>query len=51
MQATGYAGGLDFAFADKTENTVAFEFHAHQDDVLDNEYAPFEMVWFDKASA
>lgn len=34
-------------FADKNEGTLAVEFHAHQDDVLDYDEAPFEIIYFD----
>lgn len=35
-------------FADKNEGTLAVEFHAHQDDVLDYDEAPFEVNYFDE---
>ena len=40
--------GLDFSFSDKSEATLAFEFHAHQANVDDVDKAPFEIVYFDK---
>lgn len=39
-----------FTFTDKGEGTFSVEFHAHQDDVLDYDYAPFEVVFFDLPS-
>lgn len=39
---------LNITFADKNEATLPVEFHAHQDNVDDYEYAPFEIVYFDK---
>lgn len=36
--------------ADKNEGTLAVEFHATQDEVDDYDYAPFEIVYFEKAS-
>lgn len=38
---------LSITFADKNEATLPVEFHAHQDNVEDGEYAPFEIVYFD----
>ena len=38
-------------FADKGEGTLAAEFHAHQAEVTDYDYAPFEIVYFDLPSA
>lgn len=35
-----------FTFTDKGEGSFAVEFHACQDDVLDYDYAPFEVVFF-----
>lgn len=43
--------GANFTFADKGEGTLPFEFHAHQDSVTDMEYAPCEIVFFDKPAA
>ena len=39
-----------FTFTDKGEGTLAVEFHACQDEVADYDEAPFEVVFFDKAS-
>lgn len=36
-------------FSDKSEGTLAVEFHATQDEVNDYDEAPFEVVFFDKA--
>ena len=41
---------INVTFADKNEGTLPVEFHAHQDDVEDYEYAPFEIVYFDQPS-
>lgn len=41
---------FSLAFTDKGEGTMPFEFHARQDDVLDYDYAPFRVVFFDKAA-
>ena len=38
---------ITFTFTDKGEGTLPVEFHAHQADVLDYDYAPFEIVYFD----
>lgn len=40
-----------FTFTDKGEGTYNVEFHAHQAEVLDYDYAPFEIVFFDKDSS
>ena len=37
-------------FSDKSEGTLAVEFHACQTDVNDYDEAPFEVVFFDKAA-
>lgn len=37
-------------YTDKGEGTLAAEFHAHQENVEDYDNAPFEVVYFDKAS-
>lgn len=37
-------------FSDKSEGTLAVEFHATQADVNDYDEAPFEVVFFDKAA-
>jgi hypothetical protein len=39
-----------FTFTDKGEGTYSVEFHAHQDDVLDYDNAPFGIVYFDTAT-
>lgn len=39
-----------FTFTDKGEGSTAVEFHACQDDVDDYDEAPFEVVFFEKAS-
>lgn len=41
---------FSLTFTDKGEGTMTFEFHARQDDVMDYDYAPFEVVFFDKAA-
>lgn len=38
---------LNITFADKNEATLPVEFHAHQGNVDDYEYAPFEIVYFE----
>lgn len=43
--------GLTLTFTDKGEGTIPFEFHAYQDAVEDYDYAPFEVIFFDKAHA
>lgn len=40
-----------FTFADKAEGGYGVEFHACQSDVHDYDEAPFEVIFFDKASA
>ena len=40
-----------FTFTDKGEGTFAVEFHARQENVDDYDYAPFEVVFFDKPAA
>ena len=42
---------FNFTFTDKGEGASAVEFHACQDEVDDYDYAPFEVVFFDKADA
>lgn len=37
-------------FTDKGEGTMTFEFHARQAEVLDYDYAPFRVVFFDVPS-
>ena len=41
---------FNLTFTDKGEGTLPVEFHAHQDDVNDYDYAPFEIVYFDLPS-
>ena len=41
---------FSLTFTDKGEGTLPVEFHAHQDDVNDYDYAPFEIVYFDLPS-
>lgn len=41
---------LTFTFADKNEGTLSVEFHARQANVDDYDEAPFEVIFFDKAS-
>lgn len=38
---------FSFTFTDKGEGTMTFEFHARQAEVLDYDYAPFRVVFFD----
>lgn len=38
---------VNLTFTDKGEGTLPVEFHAHQDNVLDYDTAPFEIVYFD----
>ena len=40
-----------FTFSDKSEGTLAVEFHATQASVNDYDYAPFEVVFFDLPAA
>lgn len=40
-----------FTFADKGEGGFGVEFHGCQDDVLDYDEAPFEVIFFEKATA
>ena len=40
-----------FTFADKGEGGYGVEFHGCQDDVLEYDEAPFEVIFFDKADA
>lgn len=42
--------GMTLTFTDKGEGTIPFEFHAYQSVVEDYDYAPFEVVFLDKAS-
>lgn len=41
---------LNLTFTDKGEGTLPIELHAHQANVLDYDEAPFEIIYFDKAS-
>lgn len=43
--------GMTLTFTDKGEGIIPFEFHAYQDTVEDYDYAPFEVIFFDKAPA
>lgn len=42
--------GANFTFTDKGEGTLPFEFQAHHKELADMEYAPCEIVFFDKAA-
>lgn len=42
---------FSLTFTDKGEGTMTFEFHARQDDVLDYDYAPFRVIFFEPAAA
>ena len=42
--------GMTMTFSDKGEGTIPFEFHAYQETVEDYDYAPFEVIFLDKAS-
>ena len=42
--------GATFTFTDKGEGTIPFEFQAHQSNVLNQEYAPCTIVFFDSAA-
>ena len=41
---------FNLTFTDKGEGTLPIELHAHQANVDDYDYAPFEIVFFDKLS-
>lgn len=41
--------GMTLTFSDKGEGTIPFEFHAYQDSVEDYDFAPFEVIFLDKA--
>lgn len=43
--------GMTLTFTDKGEGVIPFEFHAYQESVEDYDYAPFEVIFLDKASA
>ena len=42
--------GATFTFQDKGEGTLPVEFQAHHASLEDQEYAPFEIVFFDEAA-
>lgn len=42
--------GMTMTFTDKGEGTIPFEFHAYQSAVEDYDYAPFEVIFLDKAA-
>ena len=42
--------GASFTFTDKGEGTLPFEFQGHQDDLTNMQYAPCEIVFFDRAA-
>ena len=42
--------GATFTFTDKGEGTIPFEFQGHQSNVLQQEYAPCTLVFFDPAA-
>ena len=42
--------GVALTFSDKGEGTIPVEFHAYQDTVENNEYAPCAIYYFDKAA-
>ena len=42
--------GMTLTFSDKGEGVIPFEFHAYQDTAEDYDYAPFEVVFLDKAA-
>lgn len=43
--------GATFTFTDKGEGTIPFEFQAHQSDVLQQDYAPCTLLFFDPPAA
>lgn len=43
--------GATFTFTDKGEGTMPVEFQAHCASLVDQDYAPFEVVFFNEASA
>lgn len=43
--------GATFTFTDKGEGTIPFEFQAHQDDAVNQEFAPCEVVFLNNAAA
>lgn len=42
--------GANFTFTDKGEGTLPFEFQAHHKELSEMEYAPCEVVFFDRAA-
>lgn len=42
--------GANFTFTDKGEGTLPFEFQAHHKELKDMQYAPCEIVFFDKTA-
>lgn len=42
--------GVTLTFSDKGEGTIPVEFHAYQDTVENNEYAPCAIYYFDEAA-
>lgn len=42
--------GMTLTFSDKGEGTIPFEFHAYQNVAEDYDYAPFEVIFLDKAT-
>ena len=42
--------GANFTFTDKGEGSLPFEFQAHHKELKDMQYAPCEIVFFDKAA-
>ena len=43
--------GANFTFTDKGEGSLPFEFQAHQASLEDSQYAPCEIVFFNKTAA
>ena len=43
--------GATFTFTDKGEGTIPFEFQAHQESAVDQEFAPCEVIFLDSAVA
>ena len=41
---------MTLTFSDKGEGTLPVEFHAYQDTVENNEYAPCAIYFFDEAA-
>lgn len=42
---------FNFTYTDKGEGTLAVEFHAHQENVHDYDYAPFNIIYLDTDSS